>query len=119
MQTLFLLLFLFSVDHFMRSSYAAYQDNDNDTMQICNVNFIDKRKNLSDMALGNRRYDGGKGGMPIIYFITPTYPRREQIPELIRLGQTLMHVPNLHWIVADDTDICNTFLDRMLSRFGM
>lgn len=104
----------------MRSNYVAYQDND--TMHICNVNFLDKRKHLSDMALGKRRRTTGttQGGdeIPTIYFITPTYPRREQIPELTRLGQTLMHVPHLHWIVADDTDICNTFLDRMLSRFG-
>uniref|UniRef100_A0A182SKX6 galactosylgalactosylxylosylprotein 3-beta-glucuronosyltransferase n=1 Tax=Anopheles maculatus TaxID=74869 RepID=A0A182SKX6_9DIPT len=43
------------------------------------------------------------GSEPMIYFVTPTYPRREQIAEIIRLGQTLMHVPRLHWIVADDT----------------
>lgn len=110
----------------MRSSLTAYSDND--TMQVCNVNFLDKRKHLTDMNLGKRRrivpttQKGGAAGdgddMPIIYFITPTYPRREQIAELTRLGQTLMHVPNLHWIVADDNEDCNTFLDRMLSRFG-
>lgn len=50
--------------------------------------------------------------------MTPTYPRREQIAELTRLGQTLMHVQNLHWIVADDTDSCNSYLDSLLNRFG-
>lgn len=29
-----------------------------------------------------------------------------------------MHIPNLHWIVADDNDGCNTFLDFTLNRFG-
>jgi Glycosyltransferase family 43 len=57
--------------------------------------------------------------LPIIYFVTPTYPRREQFPELIRLGQTLMHIPNLHWIVADDTEQCNPYLDSLLASFGI
>jgi beta-1,3-glucuronyltransferase len=34
--------------------------------------------------------------------ITPTYPRYAQIAELTRLGQTLQHVQNLIWIVAED-----------------
>lgn len=53
-----------------------------------------------------------------IYFVTPTYRRSEQIPELIRLGQTLMHVPNLHWIVADDCRTCNSVLENFLKKFG-
>lgn len=56
--------------------------------------------------------------LPIIYFVTPTYPRREQIAELTRLGQTLMHVENLFWIVADDTEACNTHLEKILDNFG-
>lgn len=56
--------------------------------------------------------------LPIIYFITPTYPRREQIPELTRLGQTLMHVKNLRWIVADDNEDCNPTLIELLKKFS-
>ncbi|CAL4118311.1 unnamed protein product, partial [Meganyctiphanes norvegica] len=37
-----------------------------------------------------------------IYIITPTYRRPEQVAELTRLSQTLMLVPNLHWLVAED-----------------
>lgn len=44
--------------------------------------------------------------------------RREQIAELTRLGQTLMHVQNLFWIVADDSDVCNARLDKLLDNFG-
>lgn len=29
-----------------------------------------------------------------------------------------MHVPNLHWILADDTDSCNQHIDEFLNRFG-
>lgn len=56
---------------------------------------------------------------PIIYFVTPTYPRREQVAELTRLAQTLMHVPSLYWIVADDNPICNPMVMQLLPRFGI
>ncbi|XP_035780592.1 LOW QUALITY PROTEIN: galactosylgalactosylxylosylprotein 3-beta-glucuronosyltransferase S-like [Anopheles albimanus] len=61
----------------------------------------------------------GDAAEPMIYFVTPTYPRREQIAEIIRLGQTLMHVPYLHWIVADDTDTCSQTLNQHLKKFGI
>lgn len=54
----------------------------------------------------------------MIYFITPSYPRREQVAELTRLGQTLMHVPNLHWILADDNRLCNAMVMELLKKFG-
>ena len=38
-----------------------------------------------------------------LYIITPTYPRALQIPELTRMGQTLKHVENLIWIIAEDS----------------
>ncbi|XP_053667133.1 galactosylgalactosylxylosylprotein 3-beta-glucuronosyltransferase S [Anopheles marshallii] len=59
------------------------------------------------------------GTEPMIYFVTPTYPRREQIPEIIRLGQTLMHVARLHWIVADDTSSCSATLNSHIKKFGI
>ena len=40
-----------------------------------------------------------------LYVITATYPRMEQLAELTRLGQTLKHVKNLYWIVADDAAV--------------
>lgn len=84
---------------------------------VCHEQKLDKRKyfmvNTEDTITGNN-----KALQPIIYFVTPTYPRREQIPELTRLGQTLMHVPNIYWILADDTDYCNPVIDKLLNRFG-
>lgn len=58
-------------------------------------------------------------GFPKIYFVTPTYPRREQAAELTRLGQTLMHVPSIHWIVADDNQACNVMVAKLLKKFGI
>ncbi|XP_036322517.1 galactosylgalactosylxylosylprotein 3-beta-glucuronosyltransferase S-like [Rhagoletis pomonella] len=56
--------------------------------------------------------------MTLIYFVTPTYPRREQVPELIRLAYTLLHVPRLHWIVANDYHVCNVYIDDLLIKLG-
>ena len=39
----------------------------------------------------------------IIFIVTPTYPRPEQVAELTRLLQTLIHVKEvIHWIIAID-----------------
>lgn len=42
--------------------------------------------------------------LPTIYLITPTYDRIEQRAELTRLYYTLLHVPNIHWILVEDSD---------------
>lgn len=41
---------------------------------------------------------------PIIYAITPTYKRYVQKAELTRISQTLKLVPNIHWIVVEDSE---------------
>ena len=51
---------------------------------------------------------------PVIYFITPTYARREQVAELTRLSQTLLHVKNLVWIVAEDSARCTDVVSTTL-----
>ncbi|KAL1378080.1 hypothetical protein pipiens_015832, partial [Culex pipiens pipiens] len=87
----------------------------NDTMAVCFESFDDTRKLLYGEVTADSSTP--EPTAPIIYFVTPTYPRREQIAEITRLGQTLMHVPYLHWIVADDTDGCNRVLNSLLKRF--
>ncbi|KAF2355983.1 Glycosyl transferase family 43, partial [Trinorchestia longiramus] len=52
--------------------------------------------------------------LPTIYAITPTYSRPEQIPELTRLSQTLMHVPALHWIICEDSNVTSDPLQEFL-----
>jgi len=54
-----------------------------------------------------------------IYFITPTYTRREQIAELTRLGQTLLLADKLHWVVAEDSNSCSQLVSSLLQRFGI
>ena len=57
--------------------------------------------------------------VPAIYFITPTYPRTEQLAELTRLSNTLLHISNLHWIIAEDFPTCSNNLHVALERFGI
>ncbi|XP_055545540.1 galactosylgalactosylxylosylprotein 3-beta-glucuronosyltransferase S [Wyeomyia smithii] len=90
---------------------------ENDSMVVCFENFDDTRKLIFDAGYNDVDQDASSD--TVIYFVTPTYPRREQAAEITRLGQTLMHVPNLHWIVADDTESCNPFLNQLLKKFGI
>ena len=56
--------------------------------------------------------------LPIIYFVTPTYARSVQIAELTRLGQTLVSIPALHWILVEDSISCNPVIGKLLRRLG-
>ena len=57
--------------------------------------------------------------LPVIYFVTPTYSRAVQQAELTRLGQTLIQIPGLHWILAEDADKCSPAVTKLLGRFGL
>lgn len=54
-----------------------------------------------------------------IYIITPTYRRAEQIAELTRMAQTLMHVQNLHWLVIEDAENKTQLVSELLKRSGI
>ena len=56
---------------------------------------------------------------PRVYLITPTYPRREQIAELTRLGQTLKLAGNIHWILAEDSGHCSPLVSSILERLDI
>ena len=56
---------------------------------------------------------------PTIFFITPTYTRSEQIAELTRLGQTLLHVKNLHWVIAEDSQYCSKMIFSLVERLNI
>jgi beta-1,3-glucuronyltransferase S len=52
------------------------------------------------------------------FFLPTQILSREQLAELTRLGQTLMHIERLFWIVADDSEVCNSRLDKLFDNFG-
>lgn len=53
---------------------------------------------------------------PTIYLITPTYSRPTQKAELTRLSYTLMHIPNIHWIVIEDAEENSKLVEDVLTR---
>ena len=55
----------------------------------------------------------------MVFLITPTYSRREQIAELTRLGQTLKLAGNIHWILAEDSDHCSPLVKAILARLDI
>ncbi|XP_013144905.1 PREDICTED: galactosylgalactosylxylosylprotein 3-beta-glucuronosyltransferase S-like isoform X1 [Papilio polytes] len=73
--------------------------------KLCSVNYGDYRTNVNN-----------NNTLKMIYFVTPTYPRPEQVPELTRLAHTLMHVPRIHWIIADDQPLCSNVVLNILRR---
>ncbi|CAG4962216.1 unnamed protein product [Parnassius apollo] len=76
--------------------------------KLCFVNYADDRPHISNST-----------NLKMIYYVTPTYPRPEQAPELTRLAHTLMHVPRLHWIIADDQPICSELVLNILRRTNL
>ncbi|KAK7862681.1 hypothetical protein R5R35_000925 [Gryllus longicercus] len=107
---LFMMAMTFIVLYFVWSSQGREVRGKSEPPEkffLCHFSYEDMRNTVQSDSL------------PTIYFITPTYPRREQAAELTRLGQTLMHVPNLHWIVADDNQACNDMVTKLLKKFGI
>ncbi|KAH9367901.1 hypothetical protein HPB48_018980 [Haemaphysalis longicornis] len=40
--------------------------------------------------------------VPTVYVVTPTYRRATQIPDLLRVAQSLMLTRNVFWILVED-----------------
>lgn len=68
------------------------------------------RDRLSLAAEGKRKSDS------MIYFVTPTGFRPAQRADLTRLSYTISHVPNLHWIVVEDSDEKSKSIAEILER---
>lgn len=60
--------------------------------------------------------------LPTIYVITPTYSRHVQIADLTSLSHTLMLVPNVHWIIVEDSETKKPrlmrFIDKLKTEFN-
>lgn len=51
-----------------------------------------------------------------IYVVTPTYDRYVQKAELVRLSHTFMLVPNLHWIIVEDSERSTQMISKFVHR---
>lgn len=56
-------------------------------------------------------------GLPTIYVITPTYARNVQKAELVRLQNAFRLVPNLHWIIVEDSSTKTSLVKNLLREF--
>lgn len=54
-------------------------------------------------------------GTPTVYAVTPTYWRYVQRAELTRISQTLALVPNVHWIVVEDSEVKTDLVRNLLN----
>ena len=57
--------------------------------------------------------------LPILYIVTPTYTRREQVIEMTRLSHTLLHVDNVIWVIGEDSETCSDLVGNLLQKFKM
>lgn len=57
--------------------------------------------------------------LPTIHVVTPTYSRPVQKAELTRLANTLLHVPNLHWLLVEDAPHRTPLATRLLRDSGL
>ncbi|XP_061525376.1 LOW QUALITY PROTEIN: galactosylgalactosylxylosylprotein 3-beta-glucuronosyltransferase 3 [Phycodurus eques] len=60
-----------------------------------------------------------ESSLPTIFVITPTYARLVQKAELTRLSQTFLHVPQLHWIVVEDSQTKTPLVGQLLAKSGL
>lgn len=76
------------------------------------------RKRLADVSEG-KVLDINDHSMPTIYVVTPTYARPVQKAELTRLCQTLLLVPNVHWVLVEDSIKKTDLVTNLLKRCGV
>ncbi|KAJ1371899.1 hypothetical protein KIN20_033934 [Parelaphostrongylus tenuis] len=79
---------------------------------------LDRREQQLEVLVRDRLRLAGtdRQAVPMIYFVTPTGFRPTQKADLTRLSYTLSHVPNLHWIVVEDSDVTSDSIADILRR---
>ncbi|GFO27431.1 galactosylgalactosylxylosylprotein 3-beta-glucuronosyltransferase [Plakobranchus ocellatus] len=89
------------------------------------VQFVkNERKTLIEKLETQRSVDGTKHNswlpeLPVIYLITPTHSRAEQKADITRMSHTLKLVPNIHWIVIEDSEQKSDMVSRLLEQTGL
>lgn len=53
---------------------------------------------------------------PVIIIVTPTYPRQTRMADMTRMANTLMSVPDVHWIIVEDRNNTDPLVEALLQR---
>uniref|UniRef100_A0A1A9WI08 Galactosylgalactosylxylosylprotein 3-beta-glucuronosyltransferase n=1 Tax=Glossina brevipalpis TaxID=37001 RepID=A0A1A9WI08_9MUSC len=75
--------------------------------------------NSEDRLMRTTYAEDADNYLPKIYAITPTYARPEQKAELTRLSHVFRLVPNLFWIIVEDSNISTPLVEHLLRRAGL
>ena len=81
-----------------------------------NITRLQRRLDAQKGSPETRKTAKSTRDLPWIYMITPTYARWTQKADLTRLAQTLMHVPNLHWLLVEDSEQKTELVRKFLWR---
>ncbi|KAF2364372.1 Glycosyl transferase family 43 [Trinorchestia longiramus] len=57
--------------------------------------------------------------LPTIYVVTPTYARPNQLAELNRLRNVLLHVPHVWWLLVEDSESNSEVVEQFLVNSGV
>ncbi|CAB1352335.1 unnamed protein product, partial [Coregonus sp. 'balchen'] len=82
-------------------------ENNKDIVKVLRTEYIYSRQPLWSNVL------------PTLHVVTPTYSRPVQKAELTRLANTFLHVPNLHWILVEDSQRRTPLVTRLLQETGL
>lgn len=85
-------------------------------IQVLKRKVDELKSELSNAEKRLSQLNNENSGLPKIFLITPTYSRPEQKAELTRLSYTLRHVPNIHWIVVEDSNSKTVLVKNFLSK---
>jgi len=58
-------------------------------------------------------------GLPTFYIVTPTHSRSVQLAELTRLRSVFLLVPNLHWVLVEDSNHKTELVKYFLENSGL
>lgn len=90
-------------------------------ISVANTENIILQQQQQIKALRNRinflQFKAVDPSLPVVYVITPTYPRPVQKAELTRLLNVFRIVPNLHWIIVEDFSSKTRVVENILNQF--
>jgi len=90
------------------------------TFKIDSKNLIHQQSREIDILrekITKLQFTEQKADVPTIFVITPTYARPVQKAELIHMVNAFRQVPNLHWIIVEDSSVKTDLVRNVLREY--